>query len=117
MSTIRYHERRAKLIDLLGGECVGCGSREDLQFDHRDPAGKTLEISRQITYSLEVVLAEIEKCQLLCGSCHKQKTLDERGRIQHGTIGMYRHRRCRCEPCKSAWNTATRRWKKNRAGS
>lgn len=31
--------------------------------------------------------------------------------MQHGTIGMYRHARCRCYSCRTAWNEKAKQWK------
>jgi 5-methylcytosine-specific restriction endonuclease McrA len=33
----RRKVRRARLIELLGGQCVRCGSTDELEFDHIDP--------------------------------------------------------------------------------
>lgn len=42
----RYEERRNKGLKLLGGVCVKCGTTENLQFDHIDPATKLFNIWR-----------------------------------------------------------------------
>lgn len=70
----RYRERTAKAKALLGGKCVSCGSAEDLQFDHIDPSHKTATVTAIMSYRWSVVEAELEKCQLLCAACHKNKT-------------------------------------------
>jgi 5-methylcytosine-specific restriction endonuclease McrA len=72
----RRIKRRLLLIAHLGGKCVKCG-RDDpdqLEFDHKDPATKTIAISRHMTYPLEILLEELKKCQLLCVECHIKKT-------------------------------------------
>lgn len=69
-----YHSRKSELVRLLGGACKKCGDDSNLQFDHIDPASKNFSISKLLNFSKEVVLKELEKCQLLCQSCHIEKT-------------------------------------------
>lgn len=109
-----YHIRRNYFIDLLGGKCVKCGceDRDRLEFDHKDRKTKSFVIGQGMTNMIETVLKEIEKCQLLCDGCHKEKTKDELGRVKHGTISMYRHYHCRCDECRKIWNESTKKWKK-----
>ena len=94
-------KRRDEAITSLGGKCVKCGTEKDLQFDHRNPLTKTIEISKALAGPPEILMAELEKCQLLCYGCHKQKTVAERSirrpssPIQRGykpgcLCGMYR---------------------------
>jgi hypothetical protein len=54
------------------GECMDCGgSAED--FHHRDPATKRVEVGRMTRYSEASILAEVEKCDLLCADCHRKR--------------------------------------------
>jgi hypothetical protein len=55
----------------LGGKCIWCGTTENLEFDHIDPAQKQFTISA-FPYSAELWWKEVEKCRLLCKSCHKR---------------------------------------------
>lgn len=71
---IRRQERRKFLVEHLGGKCVGCGITENLQFDHIDRTQKLFSISKKLDYSLEKLLPEVEKCQLLCYECHELKS-------------------------------------------
>jgi 5-methylcytosine-specific restriction endonuclease McrA len=100
----RYHERRAEAVAALGGKCVRCGSIEDLQLDHRDPADKSFNIGKLWSVSRVRYLAELAKCQLLCAECHTNKTLADRGqrpaRGTHGTLSSYRY--CKCRRCRAA---------------
>jgi hypothetical protein len=53
--------------------CTLCGENDvsKLDFHHRLPATKFFSVSRPSgTISMETLLAEIEKCDLLCKSCH-----------------------------------------------
>lgn len=70
----RWKKRRANAIHLLGGICVNCGTTENLEFDHVDASYKDFSISRASSYSEERWLKELEKCQLLCHTCHLAKS-------------------------------------------
>jgi hypothetical protein len=51
---------------------VECGSKRDLQADHKDPrtkGGKSFWLFKE-----ERHLAELKKCQVLCKKCHRSKT-------------------------------------------
>lgn len=102
----QYQERRLFLIGLLGGSCVSCDATEHLEFDHVFPEDMSFRLSGgKINLRLEVVLEELQKCQLLCHSCHKEKTnLDfDRGYAVHGTPSTYSNFHCRCELCTGSW--------------
>ena len=100
----RYRVRREKALDLLGRKCVHCGSSEDLQFDHVDPATKSFTIAKIWTHSETKFWEEIKKCQLLCQRCHTLKTLKDLGqgsaKEKHGTLSSYRY--CKCDECRRA---------------
>jgi hypothetical protein len=78
------NERRARLdrrqkVDtyLAIHPCVDCGesSIELLDFDHRDPAEKRATVNRLTTVAgWRTVRAEIEKCDVRCANCHRQRT-------------------------------------------
>lgn len=58
--------------------CVDCGGRfpaPAMQFDHVED-NKTANVSHLVTrgYALEIVVAEIEKCELVCANCHSIRT-------------------------------------------
>lgn len=86
---------------MAGKKCVSCGSQAQLELDHIDPATK---IHHAIwSWSRERRLAELAKCQVLCKSCHQEKTNEQNyPPRQHGTPAMYNRGRCRCDPCKGA---------------
>jgi len=68
-------ERRQYLREYLGGKCVMCGVTEGLEFDHIDPSEKSYTIGSSITcFSLEELILEVDKCQLLCRPCHMKKS-------------------------------------------
>tara|TARA_B100001059_G_scaffold228954_1_gene260779 strand:+ start:102 stop:1097 length:996 start_codon:yes stop_codon:yes gene_type:complete len=70
-------ERRQYLEEYLGGKCVRCGATEKLDFDHIIPANKSYTIGSNITcFSIEELILEVDKCQLLCRPCHIQKGIE-----------------------------------------
>ena len=72
---LRRQERRKILTEHLGGKCVGCGTTENLQFDHLDRTQKSFTIGKKLYYPLEKLIPEVNKCQLLCYNCHEFKSL------------------------------------------
>ena len=58
--------------------CKMCGETDPvvLEFDHLGISKKENDISKLICNSTNknVLLKEIEKCQVLCSNCHKRKT-------------------------------------------
>jgi hypothetical protein len=67
----RRHKLKEEAKEKLGGKCVWCGTNENLEFDHIDPAQKQFTISA-FPCSLELWWKEVEKCRLLCKTCHKK---------------------------------------------
>ena len=70
-------EKRAICLEYLGGKCVKCGSTERLEFDHIKREGKKYEISSRVSNNFDNLKEELDKCQLLCASCHLDKTAKE----------------------------------------
>ena len=114
----RYRERRANAIAKLGGQCVECGTTENLQIDHIDPATKSFDLGHLWSVSIERYENELTKCQLLCEPHHIEKSRRERS-VEHGG-GLTGKRNCRCELCaplKRAYQrNNTARWKRSRRG-
>lgn len=100
----RYHSRRNTAIQKLGGVCVKCGTSDKLELDHINPKDKSFSISKLWSCSERKFNKEVDKCQLLCETCHREKTLVDNGqvsaKITHGTLSSYKY--CRCELCKQA---------------
>ena len=68
-------ERWARIFEYYGGrKCSKCGIESEYpiyDLHHRDPSLKEFKISRAIRHKWETLLAEIEKCDLLCANCHR----------------------------------------------
>jgi hypothetical protein len=77
-------QRKAQLVAARGGSCCLCGYDRciaALEFHHRDPAQKAFELSKtNLLRRWEIVLAEAQKCDLLCANCHRE--LEERLRLR-----------------------------------
>lgn len=103
-------ERRKEWFE-KNGPCAKCGSWNDLELDHIDPA---LKISHSIwSWSENRRNAELAKCQALCHDCHLAKTAKQR-MPEHGTRGRYRWHKCRCDECKKANSVYSKEWKRNK---
>lgn len=111
----RRKNRRSALLSLHGDKCKECGSTESLEFNHRDRESKLFILSGcHLDKSWQKILAESEKCDLLCASCHKDYTAQQwaKGELTvhnkneapyaHGTPRMYQEQKCRCDDCKKA---------------
>lgn len=79
--------QRAHLLalvnDLKNAPCVDCGVRYPpyvMDFDHRDPNTKYRTVSQLLSHGSERrVVEEIDKCDLVCSNCHRERTHGSRG--------------------------------------
>lgn len=76
-------QNRARLIAYLSGHsCVECGEFDPvvLEFDHRDGSQKDDEVGRFVgSGQWAKVAAEIAKCDVRCGNCHRRRTAEQFG--------------------------------------
>lgn len=101
-------KRRADYFD--GKSCVNCGSLDKLELDHIDPSTK---IDSHIwSWSITRREEELVKCQVLCHTCHLEKTLKSYPERQHGTSAMYKQENCRCVECRAYIARVKREWRK-----
>ena len=76
----KFVTRVAEEIKLILG-CKQCGYDKHpraLDFHHRDRSQKLFAVSSFKCVGLKRVLAEIEKCDVLCANCHRIHTHNER---------------------------------------
>ena len=73
----RYHQRRAEALERLVGKCTLCGSTEQLEIDHVDPATKEIPLNKLWSIAQERFDRELEKCQVLCKKHHEEKSRPE----------------------------------------
>ncbi len=111
----RYASQRKFFLEYLGGECVKCGALENLEFDHVNPLEKSFPVSGLWPEKdIPRVLAELDKCQLLCKVHHIEKTNLEHANgvikhppFTHGTLYGWMKKKCTCQEClkaKRIWN-------------
>ena len=104
----RKQRRKAKLIEMLGGKCVRCGTTEDLEFDHIDPSLKRFNVCSDLTRAWDLLVEEAMKCQLLCKEDHIAKGAEDRPEVPHG-LYRYEYYHCRCDVCKAENSVASAR--------
>jgi hypothetical protein len=67
-------KRKVALSYKIGLKCQICGEDHPatIVFHHRDPTKKKWPIARGIAdgYSKEIILEEMDKCDVLCANCH-----------------------------------------------
>ena len=85
----KVEENRLMAREKLGGECVKCGSKDNLDIDHIYPQDKTCHISRKMG-STNILNEELKVCQLLCQTCHRKKTGRER-QVAHKLLMSLSH--------------------------
>lgn len=69
--------------------CMDCHKRFDpfiMHFDHRNPDTKFRTVSQMTSYSVQKLLTEISKCDLVCANCHGLRT---KAGIKNGTISLF----------------------------
>ena len=83
--TYRYQKKKRRsnklrLIEQFGGACIACGysaTPATLEFHHRDAATKDFSIGG-FSGSWDRLVAEAQKCDLLCANCHRRRHLEEK---------------------------------------
>lgn len=74
---------RIRLVEeiKLSRGCADCGYDkypEALDFDHLPGVEKLGNVAQMINYSMDKLMAEIAKCEVVCANCHRHRTR-ERG--------------------------------------
>lgn len=69
--------KKLELIKIAGGRCSICGYDKNLAalaFHHLDSAGKDFKLDMRSLSNrgLKVILAELDKCILVCHNCHTE---------------------------------------------
>ena len=67
---------KEKCVEYKGGKCELCGYNKyigALEFHHKDPTKKDLQISKVRGRSFnDKIKKELDKCQILCSNCHRE---------------------------------------------
>lgn len=79
---VKYERAKAIVLEIKKNPCTDCGGIFPpyvMHFDHRDPSQKRFAVST-LTGSghIRSLLAEIEKCDLVCANCHAIRTHRQR---------------------------------------
>lgn len=72
--TSHYDRRRQWINNIKNVPCIDCGGifpPECMDFHHRDPKQKVMSIGQNIKLGLSRLIAEIEKCDIICANCHR----------------------------------------------
>ena len=99
---INVVRKRREAWMLENGPCRECKAWDCLELDHIDPATK---VAHNIwSWSDDRRIKELAKCQPLCYTCHKAKTLEYLKAINpvvvtHGIVSGYLDHGCRCDLC------------------
>ena len=76
--TKRAIRRKLELIQLSGGGCSKCGYNKNissLEFHHKDSSIKEFQLdARNLSNnSMDKIMKEFAKCELLCSNCHAEE--------------------------------------------
>lgn len=77
---IRRIVLKLRAIQYKGGKCVKCGYDKcyaAMDFHHRDPAQKEFNLRQMVRIEWNKVLLELDKCDLLCATCHREQHYDQ----------------------------------------
>jgi hypothetical protein len=69
----KQRARKAQCVNYKGGMCFLCGYNRyigSLDFHHLNPSTKDFEISRLRSFCFDKIKAELDKCILVCRTCH-----------------------------------------------
>lgn len=77
------HRSAAKklLVKSKSRPCTDCGGTfhpDAMEYDHRDASKKRGLVGKLVKHSVEAVMKEIAKCDLVCANCHRVRTARRR---------------------------------------
>lgn len=77
----QYTERAFMLYRMFNCECRDCGTYHSspafFDFHHRDKTTKHREVKQILNGSWNKIMTEVEKCDMLCPNCHRERHLNE----------------------------------------
>ena len=72
---------KRKALDFLGGRCTKCncdGPPSALEFHHKDPTKKTLQLGDRGLKSWDAIKNDIVVCEIICANCHSALHAEEK---------------------------------------
>jgi hypothetical protein len=72
-----YMKRRELVRQIKSRACADCGIQYPfyvMDFDHREGETKEYELNRIDRMTTRAILREIEKCDVVCANCHRERT-------------------------------------------
>lgn len=76
-NTRAYQRHRELIRQAKSRPCADCGIQYPyyvMDFDHRDGKNKTFTISEVARITNKSLWREIEKCDVVCSNCHRERT-------------------------------------------
>ena len=75
--SIRREKIKKFIVDIKSVPCMDCGQSYPsyvMDFDHRGDKSFTIAKGISNNYSIERLLEEINKCDIVCSNCHRIRT-------------------------------------------
>ena len=74
----KRYTRNLEIFKYKGGECAHCKLREPdhleiYDYHHIDPSTKLYSVSNMMNGPMDRLIAEVDKCLLLCSNCHRKE--------------------------------------------
>ena len=70
----KRNEKKRLLAEHFGNRCLDCGGVFPpcvYDYHHRNPSQKKFELGTRLWKSMEELIEEGEKCDILCSNCHR----------------------------------------------
>lgn len=97
-------------LDYLSDKCCAeCGQDDSsvLEIHHKNPSQKTTH--RIWSWAQHRREEELNKCEILCGDCHKKQHA-----APHGSKQMYERYKCRCDLCRAKKAETDRKYRERK---
>ena len=82
VSQRRYNQKKQNFIDALKDvPCADCSIKYPpyvMDFDHLPQYSKEFTISRSTHITMEALLLEVAKCEIVCANCHRIRTYNRK---------------------------------------
>lgn len=75
-----YNLKRKYLNNVKNVPCADCKKKYPyyvMDFDHRKRSEKLDHIAHMLSHSMKYLIAEVEKCDIVCANCHRIRTYNK----------------------------------------